>query len=188
MKNCLRKKIRRRILHQEEFVTLSCEIEAVINSGPLTFLYKEPNSIVLKPLDFLQPGLKLGFIPIDNDGQDKIYTPPGERDEVRDYFEESTRLLDQFWKFWSEKYLLSLREHQKMLHKTPRVKTEEVPRVGDTVLIRKENITRDSWKLARIIQLTSSDDKLIRSIKLKLLNGKEIVKPINLLYPVETSR
>ena len=70
----------------------------------------------------------------------------------------------------------------------PRVKTEEVLRVGDIVLIKEENTTRGCWKLARIIQLSSSDDKLIRSVKLKLRNGKEIVRPIDLLYPVEISR
>ena len=92
----MQKTIRIRILHQEEFVTLTFEIEAVINSRPLTFIYEKPNSIVSRPLEFLQPGLKLGFIPIDNDEQDKIYIPPRERDELRDYFEESGRLLDQF--------------------------------------------------------------------------------------------
>ena len=72
-----------------------------------------------------------------------------------------------------------------MLHKTPRVKAEEVRRVEDVLLIEKENMTKGGWKLGRITYLNNSTDNLIRSVILRLPNGKEIVRPINLLYLVE---
>ena len=60
VKNCQKKTIKRRVLLQEEITNLSCEVEAVIDSRPLTFIYDEPNSMVLRPIDFIQPHLKLG--------------------------------------------------------------------------------------------------------------------------------
>ncbi len=45
----------RKQLEFQEIVTLITEIEAVINSRPLTYLYSEPETKVLRPCDFLTP-------------------------------------------------------------------------------------------------------------------------------------
>lgn len=76
VENCLKKTIERRILLQEEFTFLSCEVETVINSRPLTFIYDRPNSIVLRPIFFIQPDLKLGPYPIKPKDDDQNYVPP----------------------------------------------------------------------------------------------------------------
>jgi hypothetical protein len=60
------------------------------------------------------------------------------------------------------------------------------PKVGDVVQI-KDTVPRGSWKVGRIVQLVTSRDGNIRSAKIILPSKIVIGRPLNLLYPLETS-
>ena len=54
------------------------------------------------------------------------------------------------------------------------------------MVLSKDNATsRNNWKLGRIIQLNVSQDEEVRSARVRIGNGKIIVRPISLLYPIE---
>ena len=59
---CLRKAVGRKHFSLEQLITLLAEIEAVLNSSPLTYVYKDFDSgFVLTPAHFLVANRKLGL-------------------------------------------------------------------------------------------------------------------------------
>jgi hypothetical protein len=96
------------------------------------------------------------------------------------------KLLDSFWKLWRNDYLLSLRERTQSKLKCGRIQSAATPFVGDVVHI-KEDLPRNCWKLGKIVELPTSFDGEIRSAKIRLSSGRIIGRPLNLLYPLETT-
>ena len=91
-----------------------------------------------------------------------------------------------FWNIWRNEYLTSLRERTQTKLKDGRVHSHCSPKVNDVVLI-KEDTARGNWRFATVIRLVKGRDGLVRSAKVRLPSGKEIGRPINLLYPLELS-
>ena len=60
------------------------------------------------------------------------------------------------------------------------------PKVGAVVLI-KDPLPRQRWRMARILSLRMSRDNVCRSVELRLSNGNVIVRSIKLLCPLEYS-
>ena len=48
-------------------------------------------------------------------------------------------------------------------------------------------MSRGCWKLAKVISLVSSHDGHKRSAKVRISSGRVLVRPLNLLYPLEIS-
>jgi len=69
-------------------------------------------------------------------------------------------LADQFWCRWKTNYLTSLQTRNKW-------KTKQLVKVGDIVLVRGKT-KRNQWPVASIVELKTSQDGLVRSIKLKI--------------------
>lgn len=65
------------------------------------------------------------------------------------------------------------------------VVTYKEPKLGGNVLIKNDNLTRESWKLGKITHLNVSSNNLIRLVNLKLRSGKFSGTPTDLLYPVK---
>lgn len=59
-------------------------------------------------------------------------------------------------------------------------------KIGDIVLVGQDNRKRLDWPLAQIIKVFPSKDDIVRLAKVKTATG-ELVRPIQRLYPVETS-
>ena len=55
------------------------------------------------------------------------------------------------------------------------------------IVIVKDDTPRGSWKLAKIVQLNMSRDGLVRSAVVQLGSGRNLVRPLCLLYPLECS-
>ena len=83
--------------------------------------------------------------------------------------------------------MLSLRERMQTEIKSGRIQAGTTPSVDDIVII-KDNCSRGDWKFGKITKLTKSRDGLIRSASVLLPSGKEIRRPINILYPLEAAR
>ena len=79
----------------------------------------------------------------------------------------------------------SLRERFNKDHPKSRVTSNQVPKVGDVVLIKEENASRATWKMGRIQKLIPSQDGQFRSAEVAVPNKKMLKRPINILCPVE---
>ena len=92
--------------------------------------------------------------------------------------------METFWKIWKNDYLLSLRERSQRTLRSPRIESDNIPKIGDVVQL-KDDLPRGSWRLGRIVDLITSQDGEIRAAKVILTTKNIVNRPLNLLYPLE---
>ncbi|XP_059086776.1 uncharacterized protein LOC131883340 [Tigriopus californicus] len=154
----------------ESLSTLLCEVEAIMNSRPLTPVSDDPSDLeALTPNHLLL--LKSGPT-----------FPPGifERSDCygRRRWKQIQYLADLFWNCWRREYLASLLQRQKW------TKTQRNVQVGDLVLVVQENVSRYRWPLARVLEVFPSPDQKVRQVRLKTTSG-EYLRPISQLVLVQ---
>ena len=69
--------------------------------------------------------------------------------------------LNAFWKRWRNDYLLS----QDIRKKWQKPTDDQI--LNRVVLIRDDNMSRNEWKLGRIVETYKSKDNLVRSVLVK---------------------
>jgi hypothetical protein len=189
VKSSMRKTIGKKLLNYESFNTLLCETESLINSRPLTFIYDDINSPqILRPIDFLLPNQSICIPPIleIEEIDDPTYLPKiTSKEYTIELWKNSTKLLDKFWQYWSDEYINSLRERFQINHKNSKYSIHNNPKLNEIVIIKEENLPRSMWKLGKIIELSTSDDNIIRGVTIQLPNKNEIKRPLNHIYPLE---
>ena len=160
-------------LDDESLRTLMCEIEAVINSRPLTFVSNDPNDDAP-----LTPNHILHMKPV-------MLPPPGNFQKEDVYLRRRWRrvqyLTNLFWSRWRREYLVTLQERQKWNNPKRNVQ------VGDVVLVKDDNVPRFSWPLGRVINTEPDKKGFVRSTTVRT-RGTELRRPVDrlvLLVPVE---
>ena len=164
------------MLTDESLRTLMTEVEAIINSRPLTVdTLNDPLSpIPLSPIQLL------------TFKSDVVFPPPGKFDRPDVYSRKHWRrvqyLANEFWSRWKSEYLASLQERQKWTKKSRNFL------VGDVVLVKDSNIftKRNGWPMALIEEVLPSNDDLVRQVKLRVAYKQEnktrtLVRPITKL-------
>lgn len=145
------------LLTFEQLYTLLTQIEATINSRPLTPLSSDPSDMApLTPAHFLI-GRPLVSIP-DPDLMDV----PENR---LSHFQQIQRLHQHFWKRWSREYISELQQRYKWKTNYGSLK------VNDLVLIKEDNIPPLKWSLGRIVQLSYGNDGLARVAVIRTTKG-----------------
>ena len=190
VKRCLTKIAGRKHFTLEQLATLLTEIEAVLNSRPLTYVYEDFGSgFVLTPSHFLVTNRKLGLCTMEDIEyhEDEDFQP--NRDSVTKLIEswkKGQRHLDLFWRFWKEEYLMSLRERLPLIHKAHKICHSKEPKEGEIVIVKEDNVPRSSWKLGRVTRLILGRDSKIRSVEIQLSSKNTICRAIN--YVVVSTR
>ena len=171
--------IGRASLSFDELVTILTEIEAEINSRPLTYVYDDSEGITYP----LTPSQLVN-------GRDVNLSPNYAYSDIVSTQETLTRrskyhrkILTEFAKKWKNEYLPSFREIAN------RNKDKETAlSIGELVIVNNEQTKRSFWKIGKIIELFPSKDGKVRSVKLKVAtdNGTTIlVRPLQYLVPLE---
>ena len=162
--------LKEQTLTDESLQTLMCEVEAVINSRPLTTVSSDP-----KDLEPLTPNHLLQL-------REPSTVPPGEFSQSDIYSRKRWRqvqyLSDVFWRRWIREYLPCLQERQKWFHQQRNVS------VGDIVLVVDEHSPRKSWSLGRVVEVYPDTGGFVRSVKL-VTRSSTLVRPISKLCLVE---
>ena len=180
VKRRLKKMIRNTSLNAIELQTILTEIEATLNSRPLTYPYTDINDgPPLTPSHFLC-GHRLLTLP--DTEEDSNYIPQESAKDLTRRAKYHQKIMQAFWKQWQREYLTGLRE-QHSSQKNKNISGERVAR-GKVVLIHDET-PRNQWKLGVIIQLHQGKDELVRSVTLRTAKGNLISRPIEKLYPLE---
>lgn len=142
----------------EQLQTVLKEAEAVVNYRPLVYVGDDVNSnIALKQAHFLSLNPKVG-IPdtIQNDIDDSNYdSQMSSADRPLTIWKKVLKHPSSFWKIWRDDYLLSLRGRSQNKLNESRVQSPYTAKVGD-VMIRKDDLPRESWKMRRIHELIPS--------------------------------
>ena len=141
-------------LDDESLRTFMCEVEAIINTCPLTVdLLNDPGSLSpLTPNHLLTMKTRV------------VLSPPGVFTSADKFCRKRWRrvqhLANEFWSRWRKEYLLSLQQRQKWT-----VSRNDVG-VDDIVIIKDDNSPRSHWQLARICAVNRSSDGRVRTVKL----------------------
>jgi hypothetical protein len=190
VKGPLAKCIGRSRLTVTQLTTLLCEIEAVVNSRPLTYVGDDINDKqVLTPNHFLMLNPNCGT---PSQSTDELNDPDfaltrDSKTKMVQLWKKGHNLLDEFWRQWTSEYLSKMRGRTTYNHKLQRSTTVE-PEVGHLVVLKDPKLPRGAWKIARIHKLIPSHDGLVRSALVKLAGSGRIVgRPVNLLCPFEIS-
>ena len=181
VKRCLKKSLGRTSLTFEELETILIEIEATLNSRPLTYIYDEQEGVSypLTPSCLIN-GRRIPTTP--NDVQFEISCTNKSLTKRARY---QNRVLKSFTDQWKKEYLLSLRESSRS-----ESNQRESLSVGDVVILKDANQPRTFWKLAKIETLLPSKDGIIRSVMVKVLSNDKkkttlLRRPIQQLVPLE---
>lgn len=146
-----------------ELNTLLCQVEACINSRPITPLSNNPSDLeVLTPAHFLIGGPL--FLTPEVDLTNK--SPNGLR-----RWKYVQYLMQIFWKRWEREYLPQCQIRGKWV---TNIKPLEI---NDVVIVKGENTHPTRWKLGRVIDLHPGKDKIIRVATVRMANGTEMRRP-----------
>ncbi|CAH2102097.1 unnamed protein product [Euphydryas editha] len=142
----------------EELSTVLTQIEACLNSRPISCLSDHPDDpLPLTPGHFLI-GESLITIP-DNNYSDVSKLSGLQRWKL------TQRMVHDFWKKWSDEYLVNLNQRFKWSMK------RSEPEIDDIVIVRDQNIPPAKWLLGRVIEKHPGKDCITRVVTLRTKNG-----------------
>lgn len=142
----------------EEASTLVIQIEAILNSRPLSALSSDSND-----LSYLSPGHFLV-------GSSLISYPEPDITQVKmnrlSRWQRLEQIRQHFWKRWSREYLSQLQQRAKW-----HTNRGEQLKVDQLVLCREEGLLPLKWILGRVQEVCPGDDNIIRAAVVKTAKG-----------------
>ena len=185
MKRCLRKVIGKARMTYNELHTALVEVEAILNSRPISYISSEDMDEPLTPSHLLL-GHRLCTLPCSVT-RSKDPESGGSEDLSR-RLQHLNQILEHFWKRWRSEYLMGLRESHAHSQK-PRNGHRTLALV-EVVLIYDSDQPRTQWRIGRVEGLLEGSDGAVRGASLRVQSGKKTIllnRPIQHLYPLETS-
>ena len=155
----------------EELYTLLTQVEACLNSRPLTPLSSTEEGIeILTPGHFLI-GRPLGALPDSPESYRSI-------SQLRRWHLVQC-LVRHFWIRWSKEYLVTMRRTLKWHYPTRNIQ------IGDIVILRDEGPIPTKWPMARVVEVHPGKDGHVRVATIKTNTGtyKRPIVKLALLLP-----
>lgn len=141
----------------EEVSTVLAQVEACLNSRPLTQISDDPDDpLPLTPGHFLV-GEPTILIPDEDHTQNQI--------TGMHRWRLTQKMVADFWKRWANEYLVTLNQRHKWTTK------RTGPEVNDIVIIKDDNLPPAKWLLGRILQKHSGKDNITRVVTIKTKTG-----------------
>ena len=140
-------------LNDESLRTLLVEVEAIVNSRPLSADSLSDESVEpLTPNHLLTMKTKV------------VLPPPGVFQRADVYCRKRWRavqyLANEFWSRWRKEFLMNLQQRQKWTSVRPNLE------VDDIVLLVDVDCARNRWPMGRIVEVHPSDD--VRKVSVKV--------------------
>lgn len=150
----------------DEFYTIICSIEAIMNSRPLCEL---PNGSALTPAHFAIQRTLL-FPPTPSD--------PAATQPVTKRWNQLQNILLVFWDKFRNEYLNTLQNKRKWTNEHPNLK------VDDLVVLKEPGAPIDKWKLGRIKEAIPDKKGFVRQVLLKTGTGTMVHRAVQNLVPL----
>ncbi|XP_064477991.1 uncharacterized protein LOC135391606 [Ornithodoros turicata] len=177
VKDSLPKALGRSSLTLESLITILIEVEAIVNSRPLTYMSDDSRHFsALSPSHFLV-GKRLTALPqVDHDQDDpeETHSTLLERNCKRE------EMLAQLWTRWSREYISELHSGNR-----PQYRAVVPFRTGELVLVPSRFQSRLLWALGRFIETYPGGVGVIRVCKIQLPDEAVIRRPVQLLNKLE---
>ncbi|XP_046973670.1 uncharacterized protein LOC124540249 [Vanessa cardui] len=137
----------------EELSTVLTQIEACLNSRPMTYLSEDPGDPQpLTPGHFL---IGEQMVAIPDEAPTDVQVTGLQR------WKMTQKMVNDFWRKWSEEYLVSLNQRYKWFTK------KQDPDIGNIVVIKDHNLPPTKWKVIEDdsnVNLTEDSDDNIAEI------------------------
>jgi len=157
-----------RPVYEEQLRTILIEVEATVNSRPLTSVSSDHNDInALTPNHFLI-GRSMSVQGTTTENELKS----------RKRWKVVEAMSNIYWKRFLHEYLSSLNYRSKWNKPTRNFK------LCDIILLKTEYTPRAHWPLAKVIEVYPGKDGYIRSVKIELADTT-LVRPVNKLCLLE---
>ncbi|XP_046142906.1 uncharacterized protein LOC123988104 [Osmia bicornis bicornis] len=159
----------------EELTTLLCQVEACLNSRPLSPLTDDPKDFSALTPNHLITGHSLSAIPespenLNFDGGHKRWALV-------------QKLIEHFWRRWSKEYLGQLQHLPKWRKALPNLQ------LGTLVLLKEDSTPPTKWPMARVVKVHEGKDGLTRVATVQTatrLTTRAITRLIPLVSPNDT--
>ena len=170
MKDLLKRILGRAKVGYEELLTILCQVEAILNDRPLTYVTEDAEDLIpLTPAMFLQE--------IHN-----VTTP-----EIDQMNAEGLRTRYRYQVKLREKFRARFRkEYLSLLVQRGRQRKSVQYKLGDIVLVGADNKKRQEWPMAMITELLPGRDGVVRVVRVKCGNHL-LLRPVQRLYPLEVA-
>ena len=176
LKRCLKKIIGKAKLNYDELNKILIEVESVLNSRPIFYLYEELEAEPLTP-PHLMLGRRLTTLPIKRN-LDNCHVDVNFPKRYRYLLSK----ISHFWNRWHHEYLVDLRKQHKMGGR------KEDIQVGECVLIKDGDVKRQLWNTGLVDGLVKGKDGVVRGAELRIISGNKpssLFRPLQRLFPLE---
>ncbi|XP_055714223.1 uncharacterized protein LOC129808468 [Phlebotomus papatasi] len=172
MKHHFRRVVGNEKLTFEELCTVTAQIEAILNSRPITQMSEDPSDP-----EALTPGHFLVGRPLTELPSPDLTQLPDNR---LDAWQRCQQLTQHFSKRWKLEYLTALQRRTKWFTELPNITP------GDIVVVYEDNAPSMRWPLGRIVATHPGHDGRVRVVTIRTANSifKRSVTKISKL-PVE---
>ncbi|CAI6371615.1 unnamed protein product [Macrosiphum euphorbiae] len=154
----------------EEFGTVLCRCEAILNSRPITPASSDPAE-----LECLTPGHFLIGRPL-------LAVPEATIPSTTRSLEQRWKLVSQcvqtFWRRWRNEYLQTLQIRSRWTNDSPNIS------VDDMVVIKDPHTPPLKWRMGRVIEVLPGSDNVVRVVRLRTATGiltRPVVKVVKLI-------
>lgn len=158
----------------EQFLTVTAQIEAILNSRPLTPLSSDPNDFAV-----LTPGHFLIGRPLTSIAEQDVTAKP---DNYLSQWKLLSKFVQNIWKKWKLDYLNNLQARNKWQFAKENVKPNAM------VLLKDDHSPPCQWTVGRIQEIIKGSDDKVRVAIVKTPNGtfKRAISKLCLL-PMENN-
>lgn len=138
------------VLNFEDFMTVLCQVEACLNSRPLSPLTSNPSDLQpLTPAHFLI-GERLTSLP------DKHYVSINSN--RLSIFQRLQSITQHFWQRWSKEFISELQTRSKW-----KKNYQNLLQPGVMVLVKEDNLPPLKWQLGRVEAIHPGKDGIVRT-------------------------
>ena len=179
-KRCLKKTLGRARLTYEELLTVLTEVECILNSRPLTYLYPDDLEEPLTPSHLISGRRLLSLPDASRSGTDNSSAHETVTRRAR-YLQ---KLMDHLWNRWRREYIPALRES----HRLKLDSACQTAQIGDVVSVHDESLPRTKWRMGVVHELIKGVDKKTRGAVVRITDkGKSsyLRRPLQRLCPLE---
>ena len=183
-KSSIKRVMGRARLDYQEFVTLISELNGMLNSRPISYVYDTVGEGDPITPSKLWCGKNITMFPPFYEARIDGHNPEICNKRLK-YLD---KVLTHFWNRFSTQYLSSLSERH-FSRNLP--KSGRQPKVGEVVLVKHDVLPRGCWKIAKVVKVTPGPDGVVRRVELRLpisehRNTHETMyRPPRLLVPLE---